>query len=137
MRASRSSLATECRQFSRYLIGRSPSPAIVARYTRACETFSGELLSRSDQSAYRFARRHPWSLGFLDAGCGVMDGANPLRKRLLIASAILEATTDHADLFLPRTRSLVPALIVVAWQGLAAAGKIAVGVPLLLLVRGQ
>lgn len=134
MRGNASSLAVECRQFSRYLIGRDPSAEIMERYARACVKFSDDAL-RGNQRAYRFARRHPWSLPFLDAGCGVADGTNVLRRRLLIASAILETTTDHADVFLPRTRPLPAAIAITLFHGAKAALKIIVGVPLLLLVK--
>jgi hypothetical protein len=68
-----------------------------------------------------FARRRPWSIGLLDAAAALLDPGGLLRCKVLVMSALLEATPAHADDFLPRSAS-APALI---WR-LASSGTVAV-----------
>jgi hypothetical protein len=65
-------------------------------------------------------------VGPLDAAAALLDPGGQLRSRVLVMAALLEATTAHADDFLPRTLS-VPALL---WR-LAVSGTLAVAHALL------
>ncbi len=120
-------LAGECALFSRYLIGCLPPMEIARRYVRAHES----ILASPCDGVVAFAVRHPWALPYLDAACGVRKPDGLLRKKLLVLTAILEATPQFADEFLPealgRTRFV--------WQAgryaAAALAKAAVGMVLL------
>lgn len=117
------------RRLGRYLLGKTPSPELQARYAEALRTIEGARPARS--AALETVRAKPWTLPYLDAACGFFRPDDPLRKRLLLAAAILEATPDHADDFLPRRHSRAMLLALLAWNGLRAALKLAVGVVLL------
>lgn len=124
----------ECRLFSRHLIGAEPSREIVDRYGRACARLLGDDSRQGPTSALDFARAHPWSIGLLDAGCGLIDKDNLLRRRLLILTAILEATPDHVEAFLAPPRPVPMVAARLALTGIRAALRAMVGVPLLLMV---
>ena len=116
----------EGRVFSRYLVGREASAGLLRRYAAACRELLPEQPGRGHVVA--FASRRPWSLPFLDAAESLLDRDGPLRQRLLLMLALLEATPEHAELFLPRPRSF-PALVLRTATGAAvAAFTILVGV---------
>jgi hypothetical protein len=114
-------LEAEARIFARYLVGRTPAPEVVARYRDASRALWPEAPGPGDARRLAFVRRHPWSVGPLDAAAALLDPAGQLRSKVLVTAAILETTTAHADDFLPRTLRL-PALF---WR-LAVSGTVAV-----------
>jgi hypothetical protein len=75
--------------------------------------------------------RHRWSIGFVDAGLAVSRPDSVVRTRLLVLSAILEASPELADMFLPTPKPAIYAAYA-ALVGLRAALKAAIG---LVLVR--
>lgn len=134
-RGGGNAVARECRVFTRYLIRAKPSAAIVARYSAACGVLLGT--GRSATSLEELVRRHPALLGIAEAGCGFVARDHALRKKLLILTAILEATPEHADRFLP-PRGLRPLIhLELLLTGMRAALKTAVGIPLVLMVGGR
>lgn len=124
--------ARECRILSRHLIAVAPSREIVARYRAARATLlgTGAPQTRVEKLAYR----QPLLIGILDAGCGLVARDHPLRRKLLILTAILETTPNHARRFLP-TRNRRPFILLeLSLAGVIAACKALLGVPLVLLV---
>ncbi len=115
----------EFRILSRYLIGARPSRQLAERYERACSSlFRDGTRSRALNAALRW----PVLAGPLDAACGLLAPDDALRQRLLVAAAILETTTEHAERFLPRHRSRAAIAVLVAWHGTRAAANVAVGI---------
>ena len=100
--SSDTALAGEARLFGRYLVGREPSDALVARYVAACRTHFAEPPRADDAAVLAWVRRHAWSIGMLDAASGLLRPGGPLRNRILLMAAILESTPEFADHFLPR-----------------------------------
>ena len=90
-------LAAECVVFARYLIGYDCPAVIIRRYVVA----NALLLDGADDGVVAFALRHPWALPYLDAACGLRLRDGVLRRKLVLLTAILEATTEFADVFLP------------------------------------
>ena len=101
MDASDGDREVEARIFARYLVGRDPSPGHVERYVAASRTHFPDPLAPDDAAVLAWARRHPWSVGPLDAACGLVRPGGALRNRVLLMAAVLEATPDFADDFLP------------------------------------
>ena len=101
MDASDGDRAVEARIFARYLVGRDPSPAHVERYVAASRTHFPDPLPPDDAAVLAWVRRHPWSVGPLDAACGLARPGGALRNRVLLMAAVLEATPEFADDFLP------------------------------------
>lgn len=132
-------LDAEAALFARYLVGRAPDAEVVRRYRDACRTLWPEPPAPGDAARLAFVRRHPWSVGALDAAAALLDPAGLLRSRVLVTAAILEATTEHADDFLPRTFSLPVLFVRLASSGTAAVLAALLGVllwPLAGRVRG-
>jgi hypothetical protein len=101
MDASDGDRVVEARIFARYLVGRNPSPAHVDRYVAATRTHFPDPMSPDDAAVLAWVRRHPWSVGPLDAACGLARPGGALRNRVLLMAAVLEATPEFADDFLP------------------------------------
>jgi hypothetical protein len=124
---SDAALEAEARLFSRYLVGTTPAPEIVVRYRDASRTL---WPGPRDAALLEFVRRHSWSVGPLDAAAALLDRGGMLRSKILVASAILETTTAHADDFLPRTVSVWALLWRLIASGVVATVQAAVGVAL-------
>jgi len=114
-------LDSEARILGRYLVGGTPEPAVMARYCAACRALWPAPPGARDAALLDFVRRRPWSVGPLDAAAALLDPGGLLRSKVLVMSALLEATPAHADDFLPRSAS-APALL---WR-LASSGTVAV-----------
>lgn len=121
----------EARLFGRYLVGEEPGEPFVERYLAAADA----LLSSSPGPVVRFALRRPWTLPLLDAASAVVRPRGPLRSRLLVMAAVLEASPAYADLFLPRPAGAVRQVVDVVAAGGVGAAKVAVGLPMLLVAR--
>ena len=119
-------LEAEARILGRYLVGRTPAPELVARYRDASRALWQGAPGPGDAERLAFVRRHSWSVGPLDAAAALLDPGGQLRSKVLVMAAILEATTVHADDFLPRSVSL-GALF---WR-LAVSGTMAVALAVL------
>ncbi len=95
-------LEHEARVFGRYLVGTTPPPELVERYARACRALLPEATRSREARVVGFARRHPWSTPLLDGASGLLAPRGLLRTKLLVAMAVLEASREFADEFLPR-----------------------------------
>jgi hypothetical protein len=113
-------LEAEGRVFGRYLIGRVPPPEVVARYVQASRLLFTAPVAPEEAAVVAFARRHPWSVPFLDAAAGLLRPGSLLRSKLLVLAAILEAAPALADEFLPRNVSPVGLLVRLAASGTKA-----------------
>jgi len=123
-------LEDEARVFGRYLVGRPPSAAIVARYVAASRTLFAEVSPPGERAVVTFARRRPWSVGMLDAAAGLVRPGSLLRGKLLVMGAILEASPECAEDFLPRNAAGVAFLVSVALLGTLAVLRAVIGIPL-------
>lgn len=123
----------EAAALCRYLIGEAPSPALAERYGQALSAlFPGEAPS----PALSAALRSPAALALLDAATALRAPDDPLHKRLLLMTALLEASPDYAlDHFLPRAKSCLPLVLGLAWNGARAAAKALLGIPLLVWIE--
>jgi hypothetical protein len=96
----------EGRIFAHYLIGETIPDDIARRYADFCVLHTrGERRKPSNARLMRFARRRPWSIGLLDAGCALLQKDHLLRRQLLALSAILEASPHYIEHFLPDRRA--------------------------------
>jgi hypothetical protein len=118
---SDAALEAEAHIFGRYLVGGTPEAAVVARYCAASRALWPAPPDARDAALLDFVRRRPWSVGPLDAAAALLDPGGRFRSKILVMSALLEATPAHADDFLPRSAS-APALL---WR-LASSGTVAV-----------
>jgi hypothetical protein len=125
-------LELEAWVFGRYLIGTPPPPKLTRRYASACRTLLTDKPRPQDASVVRFVRRQPWSAPFLDAASGLLAPRGLLRTKVLIMAAILEASREFADEFLPREDPVgrVRLVALLAGIGLVAAARTLLGAAL-------
>ncbi len=95
-------LETQAQIFTQYLVGRQASPQAIQVYKDAMATSHPDA---TDEKLLRFMVRHPHSLGFIDAGLVFHRSTSEARRRLYVMLAILEASTEYSDSFLPKDRS--------------------------------
>jgi hypothetical protein len=126
------SAEAEARTISRYLVGRDCAPAMIERYTKGRALITG---ASGNDEVIEFGLRRPWSLPFLDAAAAIIPGGEALRARVLLMAAVLETSPDFATDFFPREVNRERLVMELVTSSLAAGARLAVGVPLLLLVR--
>lgn len=126
-------LKKEAKCFARYLVGQEPSRQIVTRYTEAL-AYNPPSISATDLHLLEFIRKHPWSLGCIEAGLAIRHPHSEIRRRLYIMLAILESSPDHTTAFLPQERSAWY-MVVIALAGLRAVGKALVGLIMVGVMR--
>jgi hypothetical protein len=119
---------SEARVFGRYLVGRLPPDELIERYAEANRVLFTEPADAADVAVVRFARRHPWSVPFLDAAAGLRRPGGLLRSKVLVMAAILETSPAFADEFLPHTVPSAALVLCVGVYGLLAVMQAAVGI---------
>lgn len=97
-------LRCEARVLGRYLVGGPPDEPAVTLYVNAIKTRACALNER-ERKRLAFIHRHPWALGFVDAGLTLIDSASEIRHRIYLMFSILESSPRYHDRFLPVRRS--------------------------------
>lgn len=129
-------LATESILIGRYLLGCDPPRELQERYVAAHRILYHEQGKSAESPELRFIHHHPWALPFIDAGAGLLQPESVVREKILLMTAILEATPVYAEFFLPGRTPVLTLLLDVTWQALRGGLKIVVGLPLFLWARG-
>jgi hypothetical protein len=119
----------EAERFARYLIGEPPLPEEIERYRRAVELRGAWPRTERDRALLRRMIRHPWTIGPIDAGLALADPESPLRFRLCLMLAVLEASPAHCARFLPAPYPKA-ALVGLAFRMAGAAARSALGLAL-------
>jgi hypothetical protein len=126
-------LARDCRVISCYLIDREPTNDLIERYCAAMRLrLPG---SDGDDAEWRWARRYPRVLPYLDAAAAFVRPRSSLRQRIYLMAAILETAPAHAEQFLPRTRTTAGLIAGLIWNASRATVNAAIGLPLLAWAR--
>jgi hypothetical protein len=123
--------AADFRLIANYLLDRDPPAEMIDRYVAAHR----ELLGVASSPEWEFVRRHPRALPYLDAAAGMFAPQSLLRKKMLLAGAILEASPAYARFFLAEVEGRARLLGLLLWQGALGVGKLALGAPLLVVAR--
>jgi hypothetical protein len=114
----------EADQIALHVVGRSAGEREKALYSQAMGLLKPGMTEREKalwESMLRSRRRMAWA----DAGLALVRPSSVLRRKLLVMVAILEASPDYADQFLPRRcppREALPvaaAVIRGAFRGMA------------------
>lgn len=116
--------------FARYLLRAPAPPDVLERYRLAVERLFPDAPSARDRALLGFVTRHPWSVGALDTAAALLAPKSRLRQRLLLMAALLETTPDGAAEFLPREPGLGELAVRLPLIGLAAAGRLLLGLVL-------
>jgi len=123
----------EAEIFCHYLTGMAANQAVQAQYSRALASQDHRLSAR-DQKLLRLCVRTPWLVGFIDGGLAIDEPSSELRRRLYVMFAILESQPQYAACFLPRQRSGLYIIVILA-VGLRAAMQGGLGFALVKAVR--
>ena len=116
--------------FARYLVRRAAPVDVVARYRDAVRRLFPEPDDARDRALLAFVRRHPWSVGSLDAAAALVAPGSRLRQRLLVMAALLETTPDGATEFLPREPTRGELALRLPVIGIGAAARLLFGLVL-------
>lgn len=133
--SSDDALAAEARILGLYLIGREPPVALATRYAAAARTVGNPKPSAVDCRILKLALDWPFFLGPLDAACALLRPRSMLREKLIRLAAVLEASPDFADDFLPQSPGVVFTLVRLGWIGTACVAEFFVGAVLLKAVE--
>lgn len=123
-------LEAEARVFAHYLLRAAPPADTAERYARAVARLLPGPEAPRDRALLAFARRHPWSIGSLDAAAALVAPHSRLRQRLLVMAAILETTPEGAAEFLPREAGLGALVLRLPAIGITALGRVLLGLVL-------
>lgn len=128
-------LLAEGRLLTRYVMGRTPPEDAAPRYAAAVRA---RLDSKPLHDAIgATAIRHPLLLPLLDAACGCLAPASPLRARLVVAAAVTETLPQCADEFMPRPMPRVSLLLSLLAAACTASVKLLLGLPLYFILGGR
>lgn len=87
---------------ARHLIGEPPTAAEIARWRDAIAARGAALERERDRRLWRLIVAAPALAGPVDAGLALTDPHSPVRHRLCLLLAVLEASPVHTRRFLPR-----------------------------------
>jgi hypothetical protein len=118
--------AREAGLIARYLLGEAPRPEEAERWAHAVESAAAPLERARDRRLWALGMRSPFWLGLVDAGLALADPHSPVRHRVCLMLAVLEASPAHVRKFESRDEpwSALPAL---AGRGILAALRSAGG----------
>jgi hypothetical protein len=122
-------LPRHARLVARHLIGEEPTADEAARWARALEVAALPLERERDRRLWALAMRGPGWLGLVDAGLALADPHSPVRQRVCLMLAILEASPAHTRHFLAG-RWGPGALLALGARGTAAVLRAAAGLAL-------
>ncbi len=113
--------------YCQYVVGQKADEHSLQLFERAILQHKADL-SVSEQQLLLFMINHPYSVGLVDASVGMFHPNHILRKRMVIAFAILETNPLYYNFFCPKQYSLLH-LPVLAFKGMgqlvqALAGKL-------------
>lgn len=90
--------------------------------------------SKFETKVLHFAFKYPVLMGSLDSALALVSGEAELRRQIYYMFAILEATPEYADDFLPKKQNKYYVIYLI-WVGIKATGQIIIGLPLLKLLE--
>lgn len=85
-----------------YLLGKRPDEEFVRRYCEAMALGACGRMNSWDERLWRIGLRSPRSMKLIDSGLAMHSPFSPVRQRLLLMLAILEASPANSDQFLPK-----------------------------------
>ena len=86
---------------ARALIGEAPTPEEIQRWHAALERRGLPLLRSRDRALWDRMVRSPGLIGPIDAALALCDPHSPVRQRLFLMLAVLEASPAHVKRFIP------------------------------------
>ncbi|WP_447986178.1 NAD-dependent epimerase/dehydratase family protein [Nitrospira sp. Nam74] len=87
---------------SRYLLHITASPELQYRYASAIQRLNIRF-DRDEDRLWRIIERYPRTLRMIDGGLAFLQPQGGIRRKIYTMLAILEASPEHCDHFLPKT----------------------------------
>ena len=97
-------LKFEAQALTQYLIGENPSEKVIELYTSALNTLNFHF-NGNEQRIWDKMMKNSFLLRIIDSGMGAISKNNPIRKRIFLMLAILEAQTQYCDAFFQKKRT--------------------------------
>jgi hypothetical protein len=101
-----SALLREARLISHYLLHIMPSIDLQIRYADALSRLK-ITLDRDEERLWHIIERYPSALRMIDSGLAFIKPQGGIRRKLYTMLAILEASPQHHDHFLPKTCTML------------------------------
>lgn len=95
-------LNQEARRIARYLLNEEPFPDEVDRYVKALDSGAAGFTTQGEQRLWGLAMRSKFWLGLVDAGMAIRGPHSPIRHRIYLMLALLEASPRHTAHFLSK-----------------------------------
>jgi hypothetical protein len=108
------------RAIARQLIGEDPSGIEIARWRSAVALRAAPLARERDRRLWRLIETRPAWIGIVDAGLALTDPGSPVRHRIYLMLAVLEASPAHTRRFLSRDFPRLALLALAGRMALAA-----------------
>jgi hypothetical protein len=106
----------EAELIGRYLMKITPNAVTQALYAQAVSQLNIDLNS-GEEKLWRIAKRYPRTLRVIDGGLAIVNPQSSIRRKMYAMLAILEASPEHCDYFLPKRYP--PAYAVrIAWSAI-------------------
>ena len=106
---SRHEMAVYCK----YLTGKNPDEQSISLFERAIQ-HEETVLVDDEVNLLQFMIRNTWSIGLIDSALCLFNSGHRLRKRMIIAFAILETSPQYFDFFKPKTYGRIHLLTLMA-----------------------
>jgi hypothetical protein len=88
--------------YCKYLTGKSADNQSLSLFERAIQ-HEETILNDAEIKLLQFIISNTWCIGFIDSALGLFNPKHRLRKRMIIAFAILETSPLYFDFFKPKT----------------------------------
>lgn len=127
--------AEDARSLARALVGEAPTAEEITRWQAAVAACAGPLARPIDRALWSLARRGEPALGLVDAGLALSDPYSPVRHRLYLMLAVLEASPAHVARFEAPDRPALSAGLALAARGALAVARSLGGLVLVVACR--
>ena len=128
-------LEREAEVFARALIGRPADAYVKQKYAEAHDALPLDPPTAFEASLVDFAALHPVTTRAADAYARLLAPGAALRRKLSVLTAILESSAPFDAGYAPAVHSPPGVLLLLAGQGAAFAGCLALGVLVLTPLR--
>jgi len=113
--------------FSRYLLGEPGAERLRDHYEAAARRLAASAFSPRSAATIATVLANPNQLPYADAACGFLDPENTLRRRLIVLTAVLEASPEHTRHFLHQGENRPDVFRALAMIGLRSAWYTVIG----------
>lgn len=91
--------------YARYLLNQSADEQSLSLFERAIQ-HEATILTEKEERLLQFMLNNTWSVPLIDAATGLFSPKHKLRKRMIIAFAILETNPLYFNFFQPKQYSV-------------------------------